>query len=211
MSKEGLDTMLCAVTNKKLMTDIKSKLDNKFDSKFNNSDSAVKVTFTKGNEEVQASCQDYQINIISPGFQNIAVTTFCMPEVLALVDADVWVCGVPWAKLPVDNMSSRKDAMAAMKFGDFKALATASGGFFVSAASGAVLVIPTGMLVLTATTTSDGKHMSYVRWGVMQASDIPTVRASLHEMIVSYPFLSTSDYNVLLKLCGNDVADVAVV
>ena len=48
----------------------------------------------------------------------------------------------------------------------------------------------------------DQKWMSYMCWGVLAKTDISIVKSALEEMLVSYPFLSTSDYNVVLKLCA---------
>ena len=55
------------------------------------------------------------------------------------------------------------------------------------------------MLVLTLSPPGVG-WQSYIRWGVMSKDEMPLGTACLNEMVVSYPFLRTSDYNEVLTL-----------
>ncbi len=53
--------------------------------------------------QVKGLCQQYSVAAISQNFAAVTVTTFCMPEILALTDATMWIAGVPWEKLAGDG------------------------------------------------------------------------------------------------------------
>jgi hypothetical protein len=41
----------------------------------------------------------YTVSAYAADFESMSVTTFCMPEVLAFTDADMFVAGISWQKL----------------------------------------------------------------------------------------------------------------
>ena len=145
-------------------------------SKFCQADNAVKLTFLKEQSELQASCQDYQINCTRPGFNLVAVTQFCMAEVIALVDAELIICGVPRDKLPGDDMNARKTALSNMAASSFKVFAETCGGFCLRAALGDLVAIAAGMVPCLTSSSLQPRTMSYLRWGVMPETDVPIAR-----------------------------------
>lgn len=198
MAKDSTHSVVCAVTNKKMLTEIKGHVIGKLDSTFENGDGSLQLIFPKQSEELQGACKDFQIKC-SEDFHSIAVTTFCFGEVLACSDASLYTAGVPWGSVPGENMPARSCALGKMDCAGFGKLASDS-GFFVHAAKGSVVCITPGMLVLMAA-AERGASTSLVRWGVLAKSEIATAKTCLTEMLQSYPFLTTSDYSALLKLC----------
>ena len=97
-------------------------------------------------------------------------------------------------------MAARRARLGDMTYPQFVGMAH-DGGFFMHAPRGSILAIPGGMLVFMAS-AEPNTCMSYLRWNVLPKADIPCVNAALDEMLRSYHFLQTTDYNSIAKLCS---------
>jgi hypothetical protein len=59
--------------------------------------------------QIKETLRQYTVAAYKPDFETLTVTTFCMPEVMALVDADLFVAGIKWQRLQGSACVTRRN------------------------------------------------------------------------------------------------------
>jgi hypothetical protein len=184
LSKDGDETMVSELTNKKLHQDISKALSG-LDLCIGKDDKQFFIKFPAEHQELKKAVVDFQTLITVADFHSINVTPFCLPEVHACTGGSYWLVGVRADAIGGDTMASRIDKLRGMRWLDLMA-SVGSSGLAVNIFAGDVVAIPAGMVVLTIADEKDGCEV--IRWSVLTG------------MLQSYSYLEATDYSTVKTL-----------
>ncbi len=54
-------------------------------------------------DQVKIIVEQYTVAVYAADFESLTVTSFCMHEVMAFIEADMYVAGISWTKLKGDS------------------------------------------------------------------------------------------------------------
>jgi len=196
MSKDGLDSMVTEVSNKKLHDTVKQV--------FKDMDSRIQpvanffITFPPDLDGLKKAVVDYQICVYDAGFSSVNVSSFCLPEVVCCVSGKLHVVGAKLEAVDGENVAKKLETFHNYDKDTIMKIAAAQ-GFAFTLEEGACAAIPSGSLV-SSFVSEDASACEVVRYSFMRRADYEASHAALTGMLQSFEYLASTDYKKIKDL-----------
>jgi len=201
LHKNGEDTMVSEITNKKFYTDVKSAFAG-LDSRVARDDKSFFIKFPPEHAELKKVLAEFQIVVHLHGYYSVNVTPFCLPEVQACTSGEVHLVGVQPASLDGDTAAAKVEALTKLTWPALEAMAMRD-GFACTLKQHEICAIPAGLFLATVITTDSA---TIIRYSVVSAEDYDAAHSGLVSMLQSYSYLASTDYatvKALLEAAAN--------
>lgn len=143
-----------------------------------------------------------------PGFVNIGITPFALPEARVVLEGVIFVAALPCEALTSENYAQKIEELGQLTFEAFSKLVSERGTCALLR-PGATFVVPAGFICVEVTTEIEGDIAveqcgSSLRWSFMADSDSlrSVVHAHLTQMLDAWPSLAQGDVGNLAKRLG---------
>eukprot|EP00959_Pyramimonas_sp_CCMP1952_P153353 3208095-Pyramimonas_sp.AAC.1 len=108
MSKDGLDSMVTEISNKKL-NDVVNEMFAGMGSRIKPASNFF-ITLPPEHAEQKKAIVDYQICVYAGGYSAVNVTAFCLPEVICCVSGAIHLVGVSLDAVDGDTVAKKLEA-----------------------------------------------------------------------------------------------------
>ena len=142
-----------------------------------------------------------QIQTCYPGHGLAGFTPFACPEALVTLNGDIKYAGILASEVPGDSLDAKMNSLAKTSSGELRDFIKKHGFDYNLNASGVVLYVPQGYVVMHWLATEDATELAAIlRWGWWPDSvDKQAARASASDVLEKYPFLEGSGYKLWLE------------
>ena len=115
-------------------------------------------------------------------FANVVTTHFCCCEMRVVLKGSYHIAGVPFDAVPGNGLAEKRKTLHQLPIDALGQLITARRGFAMHAAEDRMVCLPSGFIIMTAST---GCH--FLRWAVsIDDLDLAQVKHLLADMLHSY-------------------------
>ena len=133
------------------------------------------------------------------GFINVGLSHMGMIDARMCLQGGEIIVGLPYNETPGETMKAKRNWIFNAPFAEVQALVAAD-GFLVSHLEGALLVVPSGFIVITASAAANTNTYG-IRWSVSgDDADAARIKLTLSSLLDGFPELKNSSFGFVQYL-----------